>query len=100
MALFATQVCLQIGGISFAEKPTLPETNIAYENPIFPGKYHQNGGSSMAMLVSWRVSLGSMFLFQRSQFPKNSLPQTSGFSPKNHRSEPLETSGNPHRRLG
>ena len=22
---------------------------------IFPGKYHQNGGFSMAMLVSWRV---------------------------------------------
>ena len=31
--------------------PTLPETNIARENPIFPGKYHQNGGFSMAMLV-------------------------------------------------
>ena len=30
---------------------TLPETNIAHENPIFPGKYHQNGGFSMAMLV-------------------------------------------------
>ncbi len=34
---------------------TLPETNIARENPIFPGKYHQNGGFSMAMLVSGRV---------------------------------------------
>ena len=30
---------------------TLPETNIAHENPIFPGKYHQNGGFSMATLV-------------------------------------------------
>ncbi len=30
---------------------TLPETNIAHENPIFPGKYHQNDGFSMAMLV-------------------------------------------------
>ena len=30
---------------------TLPETNIANENPIFPGKYHQNGGFPMAMLV-------------------------------------------------
>ena len=30
---------------------TLPETNIAHENPIFPGKYHQHGGFSMAMLV-------------------------------------------------
>ena len=35
---------------------TLPETNIAHENPIFPGKYHQNCGFSMAMLVSGRVS--------------------------------------------
>ena len=34
---------------------TLPETNIAHENPIFPGKYHQNGGFSMAMLVYRRV---------------------------------------------
>ena len=32
-----------------------PETNIAHENPIFPGKYHQNGGFSMAMLVSGSV---------------------------------------------
>ena len=32
-------------------KKTLPETNIARENPIFPGKYHQNGGFPMAMLV-------------------------------------------------
>ena len=29
---------------------TLPETNIAHEYPIFPGKYHQNHGFSMAML--------------------------------------------------
>ncbi len=35
--------------------PTLPETNIAHENPIFPGKYHQNCGFSMAMFVSGRV---------------------------------------------
>ena len=34
---------------------TLPETNIAHENPIFPGKSHQNGGFSMAMLVYRRV---------------------------------------------
>ena len=33
----------------------LPETNIAHENTIFPGKYHQNGGFSMAMLVSGSV---------------------------------------------
>ena len=37
---------------------TLPETNIAHENPIFPGKYHQNGGFSMAMLVSGSVVFG------------------------------------------
>ena len=35
---------------------TLPETNIAHEIPIFPGKYHQNGGTPMAMLVYRRVS--------------------------------------------
>ena len=34
---------------------TLPETNIAHENPIFPGKYYQNCGFSMAMLVSGSV---------------------------------------------
>ena len=37
---------------------TLPETNIAHENPIFPGKYHQNCGFSMAMLVSGSVFMG------------------------------------------
>ena len=43
---------------------TLPETNIAHENPIFPGKYHQNCGFSMAMLVSGNVffSLCSLLL--------------------------------------
>ncbi len=34
-----------------------PETNIAHEIPIFLGKYHQNGGFSMAMLVLGRVHL-------------------------------------------
>ena len=38
---------------------TLPETNIAHENLIFPSKYHQNGGFSMAMLVYRSVT----FLF-------------------------------------
>ena len=38
---------------------TLPETNIAHENPIFPGKYHQNCGFSMAMLVSGSVTLAT-----------------------------------------
>ena len=42
--------------IQQSEKCTLPETDIAHENPIFPGKYHQNGGFSMAMLVSGRVA--------------------------------------------
>ena len=37
------------------KRVTLPETNIAHENPIFLGKYHQNGGFSMAMLVYRRV---------------------------------------------
>ena len=36
---------------------TLPETNIAHENPLFPCKYHQKGGFSMAMLVLGRVKL-------------------------------------------
>ena len=40
---------------------TLPETNIAHENPIFPGKYHQNGGFSMAMLVYRSVDIFSKF---------------------------------------
>ena len=31
---------------------TLKGTNIAHENPMFPGKYYQNGGFSMAMLSS------------------------------------------------
>ena len=35
----------------WANNNTLPETNIAHENPIFPGKYHQNDGFSTAMLV-------------------------------------------------
>ena len=41
---------------TFINVYTLPETNIAHENPIFPGKYHQNCGFSMAMLVSGSVS--------------------------------------------
>ena len=40
---------------AFYRNTTLPETNIAHENPIFPGKYHQNGGFSWAMLVLGRV---------------------------------------------
>ncbi len=40
---------------------TLPETNIAHENPIFPGKSHQNGGFSMAMLV-YRTVIGNHHL--------------------------------------
>ena len=49
---------LDVGAIG-----TLPETNIAHENPIFPGKYHQNCGFSMAMLVSGSVFfLESFFL--------------------------------------
>ena len=41
--------------------------------PIFPGKYHQNGGFSMAMLVYRRVPKiaifkGSRYLFQGPSF--------------------------------
>ena len=38
--------------LSIVKRLPLPETNIAriaHEMPIFPGKYHQNGGCSMAM---------------------------------------------------
>ena len=36
---------------------TLPETNSSpMKIPIFPGKYHQNGGFSWAMLVYRRVT--------------------------------------------
>ena len=35
----------------FPEKNTLQYTNIAIENLMFPGNYHQNCGFSMAMLV-------------------------------------------------
>ena len=48
---------------------TLPETKIAHENPIFPGKYHKNCGFSMAMLVSGSVCTmkrGGMSLFKPS----------------------------------
>ena len=54
---------------------TLPETNIAHENPIFPGKYHQNCGFSMAMLVSGSVRNLSDFL-HLSEF------RIQGFSPQ------------------
>ena len=45
-------------GIPKSLKVTLPETNITHENPIFLGKYHQNGGFLWAMLVSGRVAIG------------------------------------------
>ena len=46
----------------------LPETNIAHENPIFPGKYHQNGGFSLAMLVSGRVLTFALNLWDEGSF--------------------------------
>ena len=59
-----------IGVIIFILCLTLPETNcLPMKMSIFPGKYHQNGGCSMAMLVSGRVnqyqpsSPGGMTLF-------------------------------------
>ena len=53
------------GNISF----TLPETNIAHENPHLPSKYRQNGGFSMAMLVYRSVTK----LFADFDFAKLSL---------------------------
>ena len=55
-----------VGDTTLEESPnlfTLPETNIAHENPIFPGKYHQNGGFSMAMLVYRSVVLASVSVY-------------------------------------
>ena len=48
---------------------TLPETNIAHENLIFPGKYHQNGGFSMAMLVYRSVHTNGSVGICSSKFP-------------------------------
>ena len=62
--MFEIEILVKFGQLSFPQKKkgagkatnwvkfgsmvsTLPETNIANENPIFPGKYHQNGGFSM-----------------------------------------------------
>ena len=48
---------LRHNGINYQPQlVTLPETNIAHEIPIFPGKYHQNGGFFMAISVSGSVS--------------------------------------------
>ena len=44
-----------LGGRKINHLLIIPETNIAHENPMFPDKYHQNGGFSMAMLVSGSV---------------------------------------------
>ena len=41
---------------------TLPETNIAYEYPIFLGKYHQNGGFSMAQEGNWKRKVIALML--------------------------------------
>ena len=46
-------------------KFTLPETNTVHENPIFPDKYHQNGGFSMAMLVYRSVARTAKYVFIR-----------------------------------
>ena len=43
-------------GMTLDDGPTLPETNSSpMKIPMFPCKYHQNGGFSMAMLVLGRV---------------------------------------------
>ncbi len=57
----------------------LPETNIAHENPIFPGKYHQNGGFSMAMLVSGSVFSPSILGYPYFWFNTQILPFSSPF---------------------
>ena len=50
------------------------ETNIAHENPIFPGKYHQNGGFSMAMLVLGSVPFFCVHPFRCFVFLPGFLP--------------------------
>ena len=52
---------------------TLPETNSSpMKIPIFPGKYRENGGFSMAMLVYRRVDLAKWFIiFHQPRFPWN-----------------------------
>ena len=47
---------------------TLPETNMAHENPFFPGKYHQNGGFPMGMLVYRSVPIRHWKLLPRNDF--------------------------------
>ena len=47
----------------FIHLPSLKLTAKARENFIFPCKYHQNGGFSMAMLVSGRVATYGLHLF-------------------------------------
>ena len=45
---------------------TLSETNcLPMKIPIFSGKYHQNGGFSMAMLVSGRVGAGGFPAYEK-----------------------------------
>ena len=46
MAISKKAACFFWGGNGSAILLTLPETNIAHENFIFPGKFHQNGGLS------------------------------------------------------
>ena len=48
-------MCILSVGV-YVSKVTLPETNSSpMKIAMFPCKYHQNGGFSMAMLVSGRV---------------------------------------------
>ena len=61
-----------IGGYTLP-KFTLPETNIAHENPIFPGKYHQNGGFSMAT-VSLQECNNNIALKSYLKHPPNRKP--------------------------
>ena len=47
---------------------TLPETNMAHEKPFFPGKYHQNGGFPMGILVYRSVPIRHWKLLPRNDF--------------------------------
>ena len=64
--------------------------------PIFPGKYHQNGGCSWAMLVSGRVHLQSMFIFQpvTVSLPEGISPVFFGMRKNVDRRPPMIQEGN------
>ena len=50
--ILTIKICFFVKQLLKTKATTLPETSLAHENLIFPGKYHQNCGFSMAMLVA------------------------------------------------